>query len=183
MEAERDAIIAAARPITGEVLEIGTGKGHFAVALARQGINVVSIDPSHEAQAFALLNLRYYDVAQRVTLRCASAESLDFHDGRFGTIFSINTVHHLKLLAPMLDECVRLLAPDGTLVISDFTAEGFAKVQQVHAAEGSTHEMLGATMDDVCALLEERGLCLRRMCSRFQNTVMARAAEARGERG
>jgi len=50
LEKERDFILDKSLPISGEILEIGTGKGHFALALAKRGYNFTSIDISAQEQ-------------------------------------------------------------------------------------------------------------------------------------
>ena len=46
LEKERDFILDKSLPISGEILEIGTGKGHFALVLAKRGFRFTSIDIS-----------------------------------------------------------------------------------------------------------------------------------------
>ena len=62
LEKERDFILDKSLPIAGKILEIGTGKGHFALALAKRGFNFTSIDMSEEEQKIAKLNTQYYDL-------------------------------------------------------------------------------------------------------------------------
>ena len=47
---ERNSILEKSRPITGKILEIGTGKGHFTRVLAAEGHPFISVDLSEEDQ-------------------------------------------------------------------------------------------------------------------------------------
>ena len=78
LELERDFIIDKSLPILGEILEIGTGKGHFALALAKRGYTFKSIDISRQDQEVALLNLRYFKLEKNVSLSIEDACFLSF---------------------------------------------------------------------------------------------------------
>ena len=72
LEKERDFILDQSLPISGDILEIGTGKGHFALALAKRGFSFTSIDISEEEQGIAKLNIQYYTLlrkAQALSIR------------------------------------------------------------------------------------------------------------------
>ncbi|MDD5070261.1 MAG: class I SAM-dependent methyltransferase [Candidatus Omnitrophica bacterium] len=140
LEKERDFILDKSLPVSGEILEIGTGKGHFALALAKRGYNFTSIDISSQEQAVAALNLRYFGLEKQVLLKVENAVSMSFVSQSFNTVFSINVFHHLENHQAVLEEIIRLLCNGGKVVLSDFTDKGLEMINACHTAEGRTHD-------------------------------------------
>ena len=147
VEAGRADVLEAGRPLEGRILEVGTGKGYFTVALAREGCMLTSLDISEEEQFFARANVEYYGYTGRVDFRIGDAARLPFPDDSFDIVFSVNTIHHLTAPITALDEIVRVAAPAGRIVIADFNAAGFAAVDRAHRSEGRQHEAITATLD------------------------------------
>jgi len=48
IDRERKFILEKAKPVSGNILEVGTGKGHFALVLAKEGYQFTSVDISEE---------------------------------------------------------------------------------------------------------------------------------------
>lgn len=67
-------MIEKAQPLSGRILEAGSGKGHFTLALAQEGFHFTSFDISETEQAFARLNLQYHSFEQQVSLDIADGE-------------------------------------------------------------------------------------------------------------
>ena len=140
LEAERDFILDKSLPISGEILEIGTGKGHFALALAKYGFNFTSIDLSIQEQEIAKLNLRYFGLEKQAIFKIEDARCLNFPDQSFDTIFSVNVFHHLENPLAVLNEITRLLKPAGKIILSDFSDKGLEIINTCHEREGRKHD-------------------------------------------
>jgi ubiquinone/menaquinone biosynthesis C-methylase UbiE len=140
LEREREFILDRAIPISGNILEIGTGKGHFALALAKRGFKFTSIDISEEEQGVAKLNMKYYGLEDQVSFGVEDAQALSFPDHNFDLIFSINVFHHLEKPDAVLNETVRLLRPAGRIVLSDFNSKGLKIINECHIREGRVHD-------------------------------------------
>jgi len=123
----------------GPVLDVGTGQGLLAVELARRGCEVVSIDVSADEQQVGVVNARYEGVSHRITFLALDARHTGFGDGSFGTIATLDALHHLADGPATFSEMRRLLRPGGKLLLAELTAEGFALVARVHATEGRVH--------------------------------------------
>lgn len=154
IEKERSSIIEKARPISGKILEAGTGKGYFALALAQKGFNFTSFDISDTEQKYARLNLMYYGLEQQVHFDVADAESLPYTDNFFHIIFAVNMIHHLSSVGKAINELIRVLSPSGKIVLSDFNKRGFAVLDKIHALEGRKHEVCAGTLTEVKAIIK-----------------------------
>lgn len=154
IEKERSSIVEMARPISGTILEAGTGKGYFALALAQKGFNFTSFDISDTEQKYARLNLMYYGLEQQVHFDVADAESLPYTDNFFHIIFAVNMIHHLSSVGKVINELIRVLSPSGKIVLSDFNTRGFAILDKIHALEGKKHKVCSGTLSEVKAIIK-----------------------------
>jgi SAM-dependent methyltransferase len=97
----------------GTYLEVGTGTGADALALASQfGVEVVGVDVSQTM----------VDEARRRGLRealVADADELPFGDGHFDGAWADRTFQHLARPEQALDELVRVTRPGGRIVVAD----------------------------------------------------------------
>ncbi len=173
MDKERDFILEEAMPLSGKILEAGTGKGHFALALARRGYSFVTFDISAEEQRFAKLNIAHFGFKKQVDFRIENGERTSFTDASFDTVFSVNVLHHLANPYKVADELARILAPGGKLIISDFSKKGFIVMDKIHALEGKTHESGKASLLDVEKYLSKKGFSIRKTKSAYQHVVVA----------
>jgi len=173
LEKERDFILDKSLPISGEILDIGTGKGHFALVLARRGFDFISIDISKEEQEIARLNLQYFGLDKQVSFRIEDAESLSFPDGSFDAIFSVNVFHHLKNPSAVLGEISRLLRPAGKVALSDFTAKGLEIINLCHTQEGRKHDYFKHRLDEAKDYFVNKGFNVNEYQSEVQKVIIA----------
>lgn len=173
LEEERDFILDKSLPISGEILEIGTGKGHFALALAKRGFNFISIDISAEEQKIAKLNIRYFGFEKRVIFKIENAEQLSFPNRSFDTIFSINVFHHLERPLAVLDEMIRLLQAKGKIVLSDFTSKGLEIINACHNAEGKKHDYFKHRLDEAKDYFIHKEFNVKEFQSEVQRIIVA----------
>ena len=169
----RKFVLDKAEPLFGDILEVGTGKGHFALILAEEGYKFTSVDVSGEEQGIARLNLRYFGLEDYVDFRIENAEHLSFEDKSFDIIFSINTVHHFKNPLNVMDELVRLVTFEGKIVLSDFTKDGFEILDKIHRTEGRIHEKTKFSLHDIEEYLGRKGFNIERYESKFQEMLTA----------
>ncbi|MFH1063414.1 MAG: class I SAM-dependent methyltransferase [Candidatus Omnitrophota bacterium] len=169
---EREFILSQAMPIQGNILEIGTGKGHFALALAKRGYKFTSIDIDQSGQRIAQLNLAYYDLLEQVDFKIEDAEHLSFVDKSFDLIFCINVYHHLTNPLPVLEEMLRVLSVKGRIVLADFNVKGMEIVEQCHVAEGGTHECFSQNLDSARKFFSDKGLPMQQTSSFTQDLII-----------
>jgi ubiquinone/menaquinone biosynthesis C-methylase UbiE len=173
IDQERKFILDKAQPLFGDILEVGTGRGHFALTLARKGYRFVSVDVCEEAQKIAKLNLRYFGLEGLADFRIENAESLSFQDKSFDLIFSINTFHHLINPFIVMDELIRVLTFEGKIILSDFTKEGLDLMDKIHRSEGRIHEVSEVALSDIEKYLLGKGFITTKERSEFQQIVIA----------
>ena len=179
IDRERASIIKQAQPIRGNILEAGTGKGYFALELAKAGYHFTTFDISETEQAFAKLNLKYFGLDNLVDFRIEDGECLSFKDKGFDVVFSINTLHHLMNPYKVILELIRLLTFSGKLVISDITKEGLMLMDKIHAIEGRKHEVNRITLFDIKKYLIENKFDIKQSSTQYQDVLIAQKGEAK----
>jgi len=161
-------------PFSGDILEIGTGKGHFALALAKRGFKFTTIDISEEEQGVAKLNIQYYRLDSQVDFRVEDARVLSFPDHSFDVIFSINVFHHLEKPNVVLDEIMRLLRRAGKVILSDFSAKGLAIINECHVHEGRVHDYFKHDLDMARDYFSNKGFEVNEFQSETQRVLVAK---------
>jgi ubiquinone/menaquinone biosynthesis C-methylase UbiE len=151
-------VAGSAAELGGPVLDVGTGKGLLAMALAERGGDVVSVDINEEDQTLAAFMAEEAGQSGKVRFLLQDAASLPFPDGHFGACAMMDVLHHLERGAPVLSEMARVLKPGGTMIVADFSPEGFDLVARVHASEGQAHPRGPVTAPWAEGFLEGIGL-------------------------
>lgn len=170
---ERDVVFEQACPVDGSILEVGTGKGHFAIILAQKGCHFTSVDVSEEEQEFAKLNMEHLNLMEYADFQIADGECLKFQDSSFDIIFSINVLHHLLNPYRVVDEMVRVLKKDGKIIISDFSIKGMELVAKIHKSEGREHSAGKVVVNDISDYLAKKKFKIKKHTTVFQETLIA----------
>lgn len=144
----------------GRALDIGTGKGLLAMALASRGFLVATVDVDAQERELAAFLAEERGLQERIAFHAGDACALPFPDGSFDVVASMDALHHLEDGERALREAVRVLKPGGALILADFTEEGFALVERVHAVEGRHHPRSGFTPDWASGFLAAVGFRL-----------------------
>jgi ubiquinone/menaquinone biosynthesis C-methylase UbiE len=136
----REFILDKAGILTGDILDVGSGRGVMALALTRAGYRVVSIDKNEEMLMTTALNLAYENLLAMAELHIMDAYSLEFSDSGFNNVFIVEALHHITDIPGVFLEVDRVLSPGGKLVRSDFNKKGMGIIDLVHGSEGHKHE-------------------------------------------
>ncbi len=132
-------VLEKALPLRGRVLDVGTGKGRFVIALAPHVASVTTIDMSAEEQRFACLEAHHAGVAHRIRFVRADARRLPWPAATFDAVVTCNVFHHLDDPLRVFAEILRVLKPTGKLVLADFSIGGFRRMDDIHESEGGRH--------------------------------------------
>ena len=153
----REFILKMARPLQGRILDMGTGTGHTSLALGSAGYEFTSIDNDKNVLKIAALNLAYAKVLSNVEFYMVDGNSMDFENGSFRNIVSVNLVHHIDEISKMFTEMDRVLCANGKVILSDFNKKGMKMVNAVHRKEGHAHKDSGVTKDSVSSFFRDLG--------------------------
>ncbi len=94
------------------VLEVGSGSGSRAVAVALRGAEVAGIEPSEAGvEASRLRAARYPGIEAQ--FQVGVGERLPFPDGSFDLVFSTEVLQHVQDLSRTIAETARVLRPGG----------------------------------------------------------------------
>jgi len=168
----RKFILAKAGSIQGRVLEVGTGRGYTAVALAGKGIKLASIDLDKKAQSAARLNLKKMKLNKYVLFKIMNAEKLIYLDNYFDSVISVNFIHHANHPGKCIDEMVRVTKEK--LVIADINKKGQRIMEKVHALDGHSHAPSKMSMSGVKNHLRKAGLVVKVYRDVCQTVIVAK---------
>ncbi len=167
----RDFVIRKAALSGGSIIDVATGSGHMAIALARKGLKCVAIDADKEAIKRARLNLKALGLSRFVKLRLADAGRIPFKGNSIDCVVSVNFIHHAEHPRECVKEMARIAR--SKLVIADFNKRGAMIADKVHKSEGNTHEKSKISMEDVKKQLLELGMKVRVFRDKCQTVIVA----------
>ncbi len=149
-------------PVEAKILDIGTGKGHLAIAIARSGRKCTSIDISREEIRFARLNAIYAGVDDLIDFQLQDARRMNFPKESFDCVLTAAFFHHLAQSEVALNEMLRVCKPSGELIISDLNEKGLKIMDEVHQKEGREHVCIGWRIDELEQWFKNKKLnCLK----------------------
>jgi ubiquinone/menaquinone biosynthesis C-methylase UbiE len=166
-------VVTHALPLWGRVLDLGTGKGRFMVALAPHVTQLTTVDISAEQQNCAKLEATYAGVAERIEFVLGDARQLPWPRAAFDAVVSMNAFHHLDDPEGVFNETLRVLKPAGKLVLADFSPDGFEIMAAIHRAEGQSHPYPPSQFARWEARLREPGFLVRRFRGHHQEVLVA----------
>lgn len=133
------------------VLDVGCGTGYGSAMVASLAGEVVGIDISEEAVAWARSRLRLDNVEFLVM----SATELDFPDRSFNAACSIQVIEHIEDVELHLSEVVRVLRPGGRFVVATpnrltYSPSGLHNTFHVREYDaGELHDLLASHFREV----------------------------------
>jgi ubiquinone/menaquinone biosynthesis C-methylase UbiE len=158
---ELELVIEYAAPTGKErVLDIGTGAGHTALALAPRVADVVLTDPVDAMLATARRLFQTAGLWNAQFVR-AGAEQLPFPKASFDIVTTRLAAHHFDDVARAMREVARVLRPGGMFIFVDTTApedsESAAYQNEVELLRDPTHRRI-YTEREWAAFIEQAGL-------------------------
>ena len=145
---------------TERVLDIGTGAGHTALALAPRVFNVVLTDPAEAMLAAARRLFQTAGLWNAQFVR-AGAEQLPFPKASFDIVTTRLAAHHFDDVALVMREVARVLRAGGIFIFIDTIAsedpESAAYQDEVELLRDPTHRRI-YTEREWIAFCEQTGL-------------------------
>jgi ubiquinone/menaquinone biosynthesis C-methylase UbiE len=163
---ELELVVDFAAPVgTERVLDIGTGAGHTALALAPRVSRVVLTDPvpamlATARRLFTEAGVRNADFVE------ASAERLPFPEASFDIVTTRLAAHHFDDVALAFREVARVLRPGGVFIFVDTLApedsESAAYQDDLEMLRDPTHRRI-YSQKEWMAFCEEAGLRVQKI--------------------
>ncbi|WP_028581922.1 class I SAM-dependent methyltransferase [Desulfogranum japonicum] len=129
----------------GILVDIGAGAGFFAVPFSQQAAvhKVYACDTSEPMIAWMQENLEQ-DIRTKVEIVPSSENHVPLQDALADLVYMINLHHELDAPVQMLEECKRLLKPEGTLLIIDWKKKAMemGPPEKIRIAEQTVQEQL-----------------------------------------
>jgi demethylmenaquinone methyltransferase/2-methoxy-6-polyprenyl-1,4-benzoquinol methylase len=118
----RRALIEAVDPRPGQrILDVATGTGLVATALARRGADVVALDQSEHMLAGARTRAAAQpELAERITFIQGEAEHLPFADGEFDALTFTYLLRYVDDRRSTMRELARVIKPGGRIGMVEF---------------------------------------------------------------
>lgn len=113
------------------VIELATGTGRMSAVLSCLFPNVITGDISLQdlPRTRERIPRQYLDRVQFLQL---DMEHLPFKNHSVRSVVCINTFHEIKQPHGCLQELLRIVHPNGTLIAGDFNSTGFEMMQKIH---------------------------------------------------
>jgi ArsR family transcriptional regulator len=137
----------------GDVLDVGSGDGAAAAALAPYCRSLTLVDLSPRLIDAARARLARFP---QVRAEVADAHALPFEKARFDSVLLFHTLTYAAEPEKALGECARVLRPGGRLVVLCLDRH---EQQEITARYGEVHP--GFSPHDVTELLGSRGLSVK----------------------
>ncbi len=114
------------------ILDVGTGWGHMAITLALHGFKVITGEPEGAKWADWRSRAKKANVEDKITFKPFYAENLPFEDASFDAVFLYTSLHHIDNKARAVNEILRVMKPNGALIIIELTEEGVNLIRKRH---------------------------------------------------
>jgi ubiquinone/menaquinone biosynthesis C-methylase UbiE len=105
-------------PDGSRALDLGTGAGQAAVAIAQRGWRVDAVDGSRRMASLARDNANRAGLGERVHTLAGDAQALTFADGSFDLVLALGLLPWVQAPDLTLAEVARVLRPNGTAILS-----------------------------------------------------------------
>jgi ubiquinone/menaquinone biosynthesis C-methylase UbiE/DNA-binding MarR family transcriptional regulator len=144
-EAEVEAAMVCLLPETGvhTLLDMGTGTGRLLELFAGRVESAIGVDTSHEMLSAARANLAQAGIAN-CSVRQADMFQIPFRAGSFDAVTIHQVLHFLDQPVSALSEAVRVLRPNGYLLLVDFAPHDLETLRNEHQ-----HRRLGFSEQEV----------------------------------
>ena len=159
-----------ALPEGAAVLDVGTGKGNFAIYLALHGYRVVTGEPDTDTSRYArqnwALNAEKAGVRDRIRFEAFDASRMPFDAGAFDAVFFFGVLHHIDegARADVVREALRVARAGGAVIFFEPRREMLERLW----ADDPDHPLAA----DPSAYLPDAGVRQRRLEGSFMDVFI-----------
>jgi ubiquinone/menaquinone biosynthesis C-methylase UbiE len=114
-------------PPSGKVLDMGTGTARIPILMLTyggKGLSMCAADLSREMLKVAKRNVEVAKLEGRIVLQLVDAKHLPFPPAEYDLVISNNLAHHIPEPADLFSEIVRVVRPDGGILVRDYMRPG-----------------------------------------------------------
>ena len=120
-----------------KILEIGTGFGTMTIILAINGFNVLTGEPEYTCHHDWRKAAKAIGVEHKITYQQLDAEQLSFPEDSFDGIFMHITLLYILNKEGALNECLRVIKPNGLIVIVEDNHTGIEYFRNKHGSHAT----------------------------------------------
>jgi SAM-dependent methyltransferase len=161
---------------SGKALDVGAGRGIASYALAKEGLEVTSIEPDPSAIVGAgAIRALAMESALPINVVEEFSERLPFADGTFDLVFARAVLHHTRDLELACFEIYRVLRPGGMFVAArehviskETDLAQFLDGHPLHRLYGGEHAFL---LDRYVGALKAAGFCPLEVLSPLKSPI------------
>ena len=125
--------------ITGKkVLDVGCGNAYGTALMAKSAAGITGIDYDHQTVAE---NTQRYQQITNLDFKQSAVPPLPFPDGSFDVITAFQFIEHIKFRKEFLKDCLRVLKPGGTLLVTTPNVKKSLARNPFHVHEYTFDEM------------------------------------------
>ena len=152
----------------GRALDLGAGRGISSYALAREGWNVVALEPDPSG-IVGTAAIRRLASESGLSIRVVEAwgERLPFPDQAFDVVYCRQVLHHASDLNQLCREISRILKKDGIFIATREHVISKRKDLSIFLANHPLHHLCGGehayTLKEYRSAIEGGGLTIRKM--------------------
>jgi len=146
-----------------KALDLGTGTGRFAFALAKEARHCIGIDLSRQMLSVAKRKLEKLGKGN-VSFKAMDAAKTSFPGSSFDVVLSIGLFEYVKNLRPYLNEVGRILKPQGYFAFTVLNKEWLPKGL---SRKGRAYDFAGHSLEKIEEELNSHGFEVSRFFATF----------------
>lgn len=154
------------------VIELATGSGRMTAVLAHMGFRVITGDRFQDQHQRVLDRLTHAHVVD-VSFVSLDMSELPFADRSVRGLACVNTLHDLDEPQTALNEILRVMHPQGRILLADFNDQGFEVMQRLERTiYGRDHRRGTMPMAELAALLVSHNITFLQMEMPLNSVVL-----------